>query len=100
MGVPVVAGPGDGELWRRAADGDQGAFTALFERHAQAVWNHAYRLTGSWSAAEDLTSNAFLIAWRKRAEVTLGRDSALPWPNPITPTAWPPSSTTKRCCAR
>nr|WP_236788867.1 RNA polymerase sigma factor [Amycolatopsis sp. GM8] len=77
VGVPVAAG--DGELWRRAATGDQGAFTELFERHAQAVWNHAYRLTGSWSAAEDLTSNTFLIAWRKRADITLLRDSALPW---------------------
>jgi RNA polymerase sigma-70 factor (ECF subfamily) len=78
-GVPVTAGSGDGELWRRAAGGDQSAFTELFERHAQAVWNHAYRLTGSWSAAEDLTSNTFLIAWRKRADLTLIRDSALPW---------------------
>ncbi|TNC22412.1 RNA polymerase sigma factor [Amycolatopsis alkalitolerans] len=77
LGVPVAAG--DGELWSRAAAGDQHAFTELFERHAQAVWNHAYRLTGSWSAAEDLTSNTFLIAWRKRRDVTLVHDSALPW---------------------
>jgi len=80
-GAPVgaAADPGDGELWGRAARGDQGAFSELFERHAQAVWNHAYRLTGSWASAEDLTSNTFLIAWRKRADITLVRDSALPW---------------------
>lgn len=77
--MPVAAAEGDGDLWTRAAHGDQGAFTELFERHAQAVWNHAYRLTGSWSSAEDLTSNTFLIAWRKRTDVTLVRDSALPW---------------------
>jgi RNA polymerase sigma-70 factor (ECF subfamily) len=75
VGVPVD----DGELWQRAAAGDQGAFGELFERHVQAVWNHAYRLTGSWATAEDLTSNTFLVAWRKRAEMTLIRDSALPW---------------------
>ncbi len=75
VGVPVD----DGELWERAAAGEQSAFAALFERHVQAVWNHAYRLTGSWAAAEDLTSNTFLIAWRKRADLTLIRDSALPW---------------------
>ncbi|MEV0702269.1 RNA polymerase sigma factor [Saccharopolyspora sp. NPDC050389] len=69
----------DGDLWARAARDDDGAFGVLFERHVQAVWNHAYRLTGSWSAAEDLTSNTFLIAWRKRAEVVLVRDSLLPW---------------------
>lgn len=69
----------DRALWDRAAEGDQAAFTELFERHAEAVWNHAYRLTGSWSAAEDLTSSTFLTAWRRRADVRLVRDSALPW---------------------
>jgi RNA polymerase sigma-70 factor, ECF subfamily len=71
--------PPDPELWRRGAAGDSSAFTELFERHVEAVWNHAYRLTASWSRAEDLTSTTFLTAWRRRAEVTLVRDSALPW---------------------
>ncbi|MFB9683055.1 RNA polymerase sigma factor [Amycolatopsis plumensis] len=70
---------GDRALWDRASGGDEAAFGELFERHAEAVWNHAYRLTGSWSAAEDLTSSTFLTAWRRRADVTLVRDSALPW---------------------
>jgi RNA polymerase sigma-70 factor, ECF subfamily len=69
----------DADLWRQAAAGDRDAFGALFERHAEAVWNHAYRLTASWSQAEDLTSSTFLVAWRRCAEVTLVRDSALPW---------------------
>jgi RNA polymerase sigma-70 factor (ECF subfamily) len=66
-------------LWTRAAAGDRSAFSELFERHAGAVWNHAYRLTASWSQAEDLTSNTFLLAWRKCADIRLVRDSALPW---------------------
>ncbi|EOD69271.1 RNA polymerase sigma factor [Amycolatopsis vancoresmycina] len=70
---------GDRALWDRASGGDEAAFGELFERHAEAVWNHAYRLTGSWAAAEDLTSHTFLIAWRRRADVALVRDSALPW---------------------
>jgi RNA polymerase sigma-70 factor (ECF subfamily) len=78
QGVAAVA-DSDAELWRRAARGDHAAFTALFERHAGAVWNHAYRLTGSWALAEDVGSNTFLAAWRNRREVTLVRDSALPW---------------------
>jgi RNA polymerase sigma-70 factor (ECF subfamily) len=69
----------DRELWRRAAEGNQAAFGELFERHVEAVWNHAYRLTGCWSRAEDLTSATFLTAWRRRAQVTLVRESALPW---------------------
>jgi RNA polymerase sigma factor (sigma-70 family) len=69
----------DAALWERAAAGNKAAFGELFERHAQAVWNHTYRITGSWTLAEDLTSSTFLTAWRKLNEVTLVRDSALPW---------------------
>ncbi|HEX4221306.1 MAG TPA: RNA polymerase sigma factor [Pseudonocardiaceae bacterium] len=69
----------DKALWARSAAGDHGAFAELFERHVQAVWNHLYRVTGSWSLAEDLTANTFLVAWRKHTELTLVRDSALPW---------------------
>lgn len=79
---PAIAEPDtdtDTDLWQRAAAGDRNAFGELFERHAEAVWNHAYRLTASWSQAEDLTSSTFLLAWRKCAEVRLIRDSALPW---------------------
>jgi RNA polymerase sigma-70 factor (ECF subfamily) len=78
-GSATAIGRTDGELWHDAANGDESAFAELFERHAEAVWNHAYRLTGSWARAEDLTSAAFLTAWRKRTEVTLIRESALPW---------------------
>lgn len=69
----------DHDLWTRAAAGDRMAFGQLFERHAEAVWNHAYRLTASWSLAEDLTSSTFLLAWRKCGEVRLVRESARPW---------------------
>ncbi|WP_019814377.1 RNA polymerase sigma factor [Saccharomonospora saliphila] len=71
--------PSDSELWRRAARGDDAAFTDLFHRHAEAVWNHAYRLTGSWSEAEEVASTCFVTAWRKCAEVALVNDSARPW---------------------
>jgi RNA polymerase sigma factor (sigma-70 family) len=75
-GPAIVSDP---ELWSRAAAGDRAAFGELFERHVEAVWNHAYRLTASWSLAEDLTSSTFLVAWRRCADVRLVRDSALPW---------------------
>jgi RNA polymerase sigma-70 factor (ECF subfamily) len=68
--------PSDADLWAR---GDEHAFGELYDRYAEAVWNHAYRLTASWSTAEDLTSATFLTAWRRRNEMTLVRDSALPW---------------------
>jgi RNA polymerase sigma-70 factor (ECF subfamily) len=69
----------DGELWAKSADGDADAFGALFDRHARAVYNFVFRRLASWSDAEDLTSLVFLHAWRRRAEVVLVHDSALPW---------------------
>ncbi|MFI5698118.1 RNA polymerase sigma factor [Kribbella sp. NPDC051586] len=70
---------GDRALWDRATDGDSEAFGLLYDRHAQAIYAFLYRRTGSWSDAEDLTSTVFLHAWRRRADVVLDRDSALPW---------------------
>lgn len=77
-GAAAVPGdaPSDAELWAR---GDERAFGELYDRYAEAVWNHAYRLTASWSTAEDLTSMTFMTAWRRRAQLTLVHDSALPW---------------------
>jgi RNA polymerase sigma-70 factor (ECF subfamily) len=74
LGEPV-----DRELWAAAGTGDGAAFGRLFDRHAKAVYNHCFRLTASWAAAEDHTQNTFLLAWRKRARVALRHDSALPW---------------------
>ena len=71
--------PTDGQLWSSAAAGSGAAFGVLFDRHARAVYNHCFRLTASWSAAEDLTQSTFLQAWRKRTKVRLERDSSLPW---------------------
>ena len=71
--------PTDGELWRLAADGEPDAFGVLFERHAGTVYNYLFRRTGDWAVAEDLTSLVFLEAWRRRRDVRLEHESALPW---------------------
>lgn len=68
----------DGQLWKLARD-DPRAFGELFERHSDAVYNHCFRRTASWSAAEDLTSVVFLEAWRRRRDVKLAGESILPW---------------------
>ncbi|WP_371406858.1 RNA polymerase sigma factor [Kribbella sp. NBC_00662] len=78
-GVRALPAVSDRELWELAAEGDSEAFARLYDRHAQAIYNFLHRRTGSWSDAEDLTSAVFLQAWRRRADVVLDRDSALPW---------------------
>ena len=70
---------GDGALWSAVQCGDRDAFTALYHRHADAVWNHAYRLSASRTLAEDVLAATFLAAWRRRAEVVFEAGSARPW---------------------
>ena len=71
--------PSDRDLWAAVAAGDEAAFGTLFDRHSRAVYNHAFRLCGSWSIAEDITQATFLTSWRKRGTVELAHASALPW---------------------
>ncbi|MFI6416984.1 RNA polymerase sigma factor [Streptomyces sp. NPDC050842] len=63
----------------RIRAGDSDAFGSLFDDYARAVHNHAFRLTGDWSAAEDVLSLTFLEAWRLRASVDPDGGSLRPW---------------------
>jgi RNA polymerase sigma factor (sigma-70 family) len=63
----------------RVRAGDHDAFGVLFSDHARAVYNHAFRLTGNWSAAEEVVSITFLEAWRLRTTVRPEGGSLLPW---------------------
>src|SRR3954470_18369096 len=69
----------DGELWRRARQGEAECFGVLFDRHGEAVRAFCARRTGAMDAADDLVSMVFLQAWRRRAEVELIDRNALPW---------------------
>jgi len=63
----------------RVRAGDHDEFGVLFEEHIRAVYNHAFRLTGNWSAAEEVVSLTFLEAWRLRGTVRPEGGSLLPW---------------------
>jgi RNA polymerase sigma factor (sigma-70 family) len=63
----------------RVRAGDHDEFGVLFTEHARAVYNHAFRLTGNWSAAEEVVSLTFLEAWRLRGMVRPEGGSLLPW---------------------
>ena len=68
----------DGELWRRARQGEAECFGVLFDRYGAAVRAFCARRTGSTDAADDLVSIVFLEAWRRRGEVELIDNNALP----------------------
>jgi RNA polymerase sigma factor (sigma-70 family) len=68
----------------RVRDGDPDAFGVLFDEHSRAVYNLAFRLTGSWHEAEEVVSLTFLDAWRLRARVEPDGESLRPWLMGIT----------------
>ncbi|WP_310435153.1 RNA polymerase sigma factor [Streptomyces sp. 3330] len=63
----------------RVRDGERAAFAELYESYAAAVYNHALRLTGDWSVAEEVMSETFLAAWRGRGAVEVEGGSLRPW---------------------
>ncbi len=70
--------PDDSILWARSRAGDADAFTALFRRHAKAIYNYCFRRIGDWASAEDALSVVFLEAWRRR-DKELPPEKVLPW---------------------
>ncbi|QIY67450.2 RNA polymerase sigma factor [Streptomyces sp. RPA4-2] len=63
----------------RLRAGDPEAFRQLFQELGQAIYAHAYRATGDWSAAEDAVSLTFLEVWRLRERLEEGDESVRPW---------------------
>ncbi|GGR73787.1 siderophore-interacting protein [Streptomyces aureoverticillatus] len=63
----------------RIRDGDADAFGEVFDAYARSVYNHAYRLTGDWSTAEEVVSLTFLEAWRLRKRLEVAGGSVRPW---------------------
>ena len=66
-------------LWQASARGDQQAFSELYERHSQAIYNYLFRRLADWSEAEDLTAVVFLEAFRHRRDVVVMDGKLLPW---------------------
>lgn len=69
----------DESLLQASANGDQRAFSELYERHARAIYNYLFRRLADWSDAEDLTAVVFLEAFRRRSEVVVVEGKLLAW---------------------
>src|ERR687886_212040 len=75
----------DEDLVPLMARGDARAFEAIYERHGGAAYSLAYRMTGSRTAAEDVTQEAFLNLWRSGARYDRARGSVRTWILGIVP---------------
>lgn len=59
--------------------GDRAAFAELFTDYGERIYNYTYRRTGSWTDAEDLTSEVFLTALKTCAKAPFADAGLLPW---------------------
>ena len=62
--------PGDAELIRRVAAGDEGALRQLFRRYAPQAHALALRVSGSAFLAEEAVQEAFVSAWETPPRTT------------------------------
>ena len=62
----------------RARNGDSGAFESLYRAHVGRVYGLCLRMTGQAEAAEDLTQETFVSAWRSLPGYE-GRSSFSSW---------------------
>jgi RNA polymerase sigma factor (sigma-70 family) len=70
-------GPVDAALIERSIR-EPGCFAQLFDRHAPAIYRYIARRLGP-DAADDLSSEVFLIAFQRRGRYDLAQPNARPW---------------------
>lgn len=69
----------DTQLLARIADGDAGAFAALYDRHAPRLLGFLTRMLGERAEAEDVLQVTFLQVWRRAVQFDPGRAGAAAW---------------------
>ncbi|HWF74170.1 MAG TPA: sigma-70 family RNA polymerase sigma factor [Solirubrobacteraceae bacterium] len=79
VGEHRLRGLADEELMVLLSRGDAGAFDLIYERHADAAFSLAYRISGSRAAAEEVAQDAFLALWRNGARYEQSRGSVRNW---------------------
>ncbi|MER6817732.1 RNA polymerase sigma factor [Spirillospora sp. NPDC000708] len=67
----------DAELIDRSRNQPE-AFSGIYERHSRRLWGYVARRLGP-DAADDIVSETFLIAFRRRGDYDLTREDAGPW---------------------
>ena len=60
----------DQHLWQRIREGDEQAFTTLFERYHRTLYNYGSKLTTNSAIVEDAVQDVFIDIWRLRINLT------------------------------
>jgi RNA polymerase sigma-70 factor, ECF subfamily len=74
-----AATPTDAELMARVTAGDQRAFAAVYDRHAQAVYGAISRYIGDPGTAEDVVQETYLALWTRSEVYSPEAGSLIGW---------------------
>ena len=77
--APTALQPPDRDLVARAADGDEQAIAALYDRYGTVLYAVAYRVVGQRADAEDVVVEALAQAWREATRFEPSRGSVAGW---------------------
>lgn len=69
----------EASLISRIAEGDESAFTALYERFSASLYGMAFRMMNDAKEAEDVLQEGFTYIWRKAASYDSSRSSPFAW---------------------
>jgi RNA polymerase sigma-70 factor (ECF subfamily) len=72
-------GLNDGDLLRRAAGGDEEAFTTLYRRFQGPVYRFALQMSGRRTIAEEVTQEVFMALIRGGSQVDITRGPLIAW---------------------
>ncbi len=72
-------GVADNELLRRAAGGDDGAFTSFYRRFAPGLFSMIYQILQDQKESEDVLQEAFVQMWKKAATYDPSRSGLFTW---------------------
>jgi RNA polymerase sigma-70 factor (ECF subfamily) len=60
----------DQQLWQRIREGDEQAFTTIFEKYHRTLYNYGSKLSGNSAIVEDAVQDVFIDVWRLRNNLT------------------------------
>lgn len=66
----------DLELYSLAKSGDETAFTMLYRRHWQSLFNGAYKRLQCKDQSQDIVQNVFIDFWERRSSLDVGNVQA------------------------
>jgi RNA polymerase sigma-70 factor (ECF subfamily) len=75
----VADSPGDAELMARVGTGDQQAFAAVYDRHAQTLYGAVMRYLRDPAAAEDVLQETFVALWTRSGSYSPATGSLISW---------------------